>query len=124
MTLGTPGAHLEPKWAQGQKKKDFLRIPPSPPSPKLEPFWHIFIFLGVFFLSLFRDHFLTGSGIHFGRFLDDFVMIFGVFFFVFFLGFFCVNAIMENCVWTAQAWTDCMCGLPEGHLFSCFFIDF
>ena len=31
---------------------------------------------------------------------------------------------MENCVWTAQAWTDCMCGLPEGHLFSCFFIDF
>ncbi len=28
------------------------------------------------------------------------------------------NPKMKKCVWTAQAWVDCMCGLPEEHLFS------
>ena len=37
------------------------------------------------------------------------------------------NPKMKNCVWTAPAWVDCMCGLPEEHMslrFFLWFLDF
>ena len=116
-TFGYPGGYLGPPWAPRVDFWPFLIDFGVHLGALWASFWHFFVLFCVFLLYFFRDRFLTGSGVHSGMILADFLMISGVIFFLVF----CLKRRTENCVWTAPACTDCMSGVPEGHLFSCFF---
>ena len=91
--------------------------------PVWGPFFGVFGVLDGFSHLLFCARFLIGSGVDFGSIFDDFLMFFGGSL-RFFFCFFGLGLKMENGVWTAQAWADCMCGLPEGQLGPSVFPDF
>ena len=72
------------------------------------------------FLSFFRDRFFMGFGIYLGSTLYDLGMILCLIFILSF-NIFNVNPKTKNGVWTAPAWSDCMCVLAQEHMFSSLF---